>query len=191
MYSPDMIGHFGLAHEDYAHFTSPIRRYPDLLVHRAIRHIIQGGKAGTFRYSTADMVTLGEHCSMAERRADDASRDVESWLKCEYMREHVGETYSGVISAVTGFGLFVELSDIYVEGLVHVTALTNDYYKFDPVRHRLTGESSGRIFRLGDTIEVQVVRVDLDERKIDFVLNDSGAGKPGRSKKYKGKSRKR
>lgn len=191
VYSPDTIGHFGLAHEDYAHFTSPIRRYPDLLVHRAIRHILQGGKVAKFRYNTDDMVTLGEHCSMAERRADDASRDVESWLKCEYMQEHVGETYAGIISTVTSFGLFVELSDIYVEGLVHVTALTNDYYKFDPVRHRLTGESSGRTFRLGDPIEVKVVRVDLDERKIDFVLNDDGTDRPGRSKKYKGKSRKK
>ncbi len=191
VYSPDTIGHFGLAHEDYAHFTSPIRRYPDLLVHRAIRHILRGGTAAKFRYSTADMVTLGEHCSMAERRADDASRDVESWLKCEYMQEHVGETYGGIISTVTSFGLFVELSDIYVEGLVHVTALTNDYYKFDPVRHRLTGESSGRTFRLGDPIEVKVARVDLDERKIDFVLNDVGDSKPSRSKKYQGKSRKK
>ncbi|MGB0845188.1 MAG: ribonuclease R [Thiolinea sp.] len=189
VYSPETIGHFGLAHEDYAHFTSPIRRYPDLLVHRAIRHILQKGKAKGFRYSIADMETLGEHCSMAERRADDASRDVVSWLKCEYMQEHVGETYAGIISAVTSFGLFVELSDIYVEGLVHVTALTNDYYKFDPVRHRLTGESSGRIFRLGDPIEVKVVRVDLDERKIDFVLNESTKASKGRSKKYKGKSR--
>ncbi|MEZ5536175.1 MAG: ribonuclease R [Thiolinea sp.] len=192
MYSPDTIGHFGLAHEDYAHFTSPIRRYPDLLVHRAIRHILQGGTADNFMYTTEDMVSLGEHCSMAERRADDASRDVVSWLKCEYMQEHVGGIYSGIVSAVTSFGLFVELDEIYVEGLVHVTALTNDYYKFDPIRHRLTGESSGRVFRLGDSIRVKVARVDLDERKIDFVLDDSGE-KPARSKsqKFKGKSRKK
>nr|CAA6823280.1 MAG: 3'-to-5' exoribonuclease RNase R [uncultured Thiotrichaceae bacterium] len=193
VYSPDTIGHFGLAQEDYAHFTSPIRRYPDLLVHRAIRHIVQGNKASTFKYSTEDMVSLGQHCSMAERRADDASRDVVSWLKCEYMQEHVGGTYDGVISAATSFGLFVELNDIYVEGLVHVTALANDYYKFDPVRHRLTGESSGRTFSLGDSITVKVARVDLDERKIDFVLEDSGkqSKPPKKSKKFKGKSRKK
>lgn len=170
-YSPEgETGHFGLAHEDYAHFTSPIRRYPDLLVHRAIRHILQGGTAQNFHYSHNDMVLLGEHCSMTERRADDATRDVMAWLKCEYMQEHVSESFDGVISGVTNFGLFVELSDIYVEGLVHVTALTSDYYRFDPIRHRLTGENSGRTFHLGDKIRVTVVRVDLDERKIDFVL---------------------
>ena len=109
---------------------------------------------------------------MAERRADDASRDVTAWLKCEYMQEHVGDVFDGIVSAVTNFGLFVELSDIYVEGLVHVTALTNDYYRYDPVRHRLTGESSGRTFRLADSIRVKVARVDLDERKIDFILAD-------------------
>ncbi len=191
MYSPDAIGHFGLAHEDYAHFTSPIRRYPDLLVHRAIRHILQGGKADNFAYTTEDMVSLGEHCSMAERRADDASRDVVSWLKCEYMQEHVGSTYSGIVTAVTSFGLFVELDAIYVEGLVHVTALTNDYYKFDPVRHRLTGESSGRSFRLGDSIRVKVARVDLDERKIDFVLEHSDNSGNSKRRTFKGKSRKK
>lgn len=170
VYSPEVLGHFGLAQEYYAHFTSPIRRYPDLLVHRAIRHILRGGKASNYHYTHKDMLALGEHCSMTERRADDATRDVIAWLKCEYMQEHVGETFSGVISGVTGFGLFVELSDIYVEGLIHVTALTNDYYHFDPARHQLKGENSGRIYRLGDTLQVTVARVDLDERKIDFVL---------------------
>ena len=170
-YSPDSsIGHFGLALEDYAHFTSPIRRYPDLLIHRAIRHILQQGSAQRFPYTHNDMILLGEQCSMTERRADDATRDVMAWLKCEYMQDHVGESFEGVISGVTNFGLFVELSDIYVEGLVHVTALTNDYYRFDPIRHRLTGENSGRTFHLGDKIRVTVVRVDLDERKMDFVL---------------------
>ncbi len=186
-YSPDAeTGHFGLSHDDYAHFTSPIRRYPDLLVHRAIRHLTEGGTASTFPYSHSDMQSLGEHCSMAERRADDASRDVAAWLKCEYMQEHVGEVFDGIITSVTNFGLFVELSDIYVEGLVHVTALTNDYYRFDPVRHRLTGESSGRTFRLADSIRVKVARVDLDERKIDFILADS-ADKPA-SKRKTGKA---
>jgi ribonuclease R len=170
VYSPEATGHFGLAHPYYAHFTSPIRRYPDLLVHRAIRHILQGGTAADFTYSFKDMQALGTHCSMTERRADDATRDVTAWLKCEYMQEHVGESFSGIISGVTGFGLFVELSKIYVEGLIHVTALTGDYYHFDPMRHQLSGENSGRKYRLGDTINVTVARVDLDERKIDFVL---------------------
>jgi ribonuclease R len=149
VYSPEANGHFGLAQEHYAHFTSPIRRYPDLLVHRAIRHILRGGKVSNFDYKHKAMVALGEHCSMTERRADDATRDVTAWLKCEYMQEHVGDSFSGVISGVTGFGLFVELSDIYVEGLVHITALTSDYYHFDPARHQLTGENSGRIYQIG------------------------------------------
>ncbi|PID48963.1 MAG: ribonuclease R [Proteobacteria bacterium] len=191
-YSPDgEIGHFGLAHDDYAHFTSPIRRYPDLLVHRAIRHLLTGGTAATFRYSMADMLALGEHCSMAERRADDATRDVEAWLKSEYMQEHVGETFDGIISSVTNFGLFVELANIYVEGLVHVTALDNDYYRFDPIRHRLTGENAGRVFRIGDRLRVKVARVDLDERKIDFILADDkpATDKPkGKTKPAKSKS---
>jgi ribonuclease R len=170
VYSPEATGHFGLAHPYYAHFTSPIRRYPDLLVHRAIRHIVQGGTAADFTYSFKDMQALGTHCSMTERRADDATRDVTAWLKCEYMQEHVGENFTGIISGVTGFGLFIELSKIYVEGLIHVTALSGDYYHFDPMRHQLSGENSGRKYRLGDTINVTVARVDLDERKIDFVL---------------------
>lgn len=193
VYSPEANGHFGLAQEHYAHFTSPIRRYPDLLVHRAIRHILRGGKVSNFDYKHKAMVALGEHCSMTERRADDATRDVTAWLKCEYMQEHVGDSFSGVISGVTGFGLFVELSDIYVEGLVHITALTSDYYHFDPARHQLTGENSGRIYRLGDTLQVTVARVDLDERKIDFVLVKTEGGqerKPaGKNRKSGGKSK--
>lgn len=170
MYSPDNIGHFGLALEAYAHFTSPIRRYPDLLVHRAIRHIIAGKSGKKWRYSHENMVQLGEHCSMTSRRADEATRDVSDWLKCEYMRDRVGETHAGVISGVTGFGLFVELSDIYIEGLVHVTSLKNDYYQFDATGHRLTGERTRKVYRLGDTLTVKVVRVDLDEKKIDLEL---------------------
>jgi ribonuclease R len=170
VYSPDNIGHFGLALESYAHFTSPIRRYPDLLVHRAIRHIISDRKAAKWPYSHEDMVQLGEHCSMTSRRADEATRDVSDWLKCEYMRDRVGETHEGVISGVTGFGLFVELSDIYIEGLVHVTSLKNDYYQFDASGHRLTGERTRKVYRLGDSITVKVVRVDLDEKKIDLEL---------------------
>lgn len=191
---PESARHFGLAQKDYAHFTSPIRRYPDLLVHRAIRHLIQGNKADSYSYSPTDMKELGEHCSMTERRADDATRDVLAWLKAEYMLDKVGEVFKGYITAVTGFGLFVELTDIYVEGLVHVTSLKSDYYRFDPALHRLTGESSGRSFRLGDQITVQVARVDLDDRKIDFMLPGAagvsvgdGERKPKKPKNTKAK----
>jgi len=170
VYSPDNVGHFGLGLEAYAHFTSPIRRYPDLLVHRAIKHAISKQKKASWHYSEEAMVQLGEHCSMASRRADEATRDVADWLKCEYMRDRVGEVHEGVISGVTGFGLFVELSDIYIEGLVHVTALKNDYYQFDASGHRLMGERTRKSYRLGDSIRVKVVRVDLDEKKIDLDL---------------------
>ncbi len=184
-YSPDNIGHFGLAHENYAHFTSPIRRYPDLLVHRAIRHILAGKKPASFAYNVDHMQTFGEHCSTTERRADEATRDAVDWLKCEFMLDKVGETYSGIITSTTSFGIFVELQDIYVEGLVHVTALGNDYYHYDPTRHWLIGERSNRIFRLGDPVDVKVVHVNLDDRKIDFELNE----KPGH-KAPTGKARK-
>lgn len=172
VYSPDNVGHFGLAYTAYAHFTSPIRRYPDLLVHRAIRHLTSGGTAEDFRYSEGDMAAMGEHCSMTERRADEATRDAVDWLKCEFMLDKVGTDYDGIINSVLGFGLFVELQDIYVEGLVHITALKNDYYHFDPIAHLLVGEGSGQVYRLGDLIRVTVARVDLDDRKIDFVLAD-------------------
>jgi ribonuclease R len=170
VYSPELKGHFGLALEAYAHFTSPIRRYPDLLVHRAIRHVLQGKKAESFIYGVPDMVVLGEHCSANERRADDATRDVTSWLKCEYMLDKIGEDFTGIISAVTGFGFFVELAEIYVEGLVHISNLGQDYFHFDPTSHQLKGERSNVNFRLGDSVKVKVVRVDLDEKKIDFEL---------------------
>ncbi len=171
VYSPDAeTGHFGLARADYAHFTSPIRRYPDLLLHRAIRHIVRKGKVSKFLYNHEDMVTRGEHCSMCERRADDATRDASDWLKCEYMLDKVGETFTGTVSTVTGFGLFIALDEIFIEGLLHVTSLSRDYYEFDPVGHRMIGKNSGRVFRLGDRLEVVVARVDLDEKKIDFDL---------------------
>jgi len=170
VYSPDLKGHFGLALEEYAHFTSPIRRYPDLLVHRGIRHALQGKKPESFVYSHPDMVLLGEHCSANERRADDATRDVVLWLKCEYMMDKIGEEFSGLISAVTSFGFFVELEEIYVEGLVHISNLGQDYFHFDPVSHQLRGERTNTVFRLGDSVKIQVVRVDLDEKKIDFEL---------------------
>lgn len=170
VYSPDLKGHFGLALEAYAHFTSPIRRYPDLLVHRAIRHCLQDKKPDSYHYGFPDMVMLGEHCSANERRADDATRDVVSWLKCEYMMDKVGEEFPGIISAVTSFGFFVELADIYVEGLVHISNLAQDYFHFDASSHQLIGERTGIRYRLGDSVQVKVVRVDLDDKKIDFEL---------------------
>jgi len=170
VYSPELKGHFGLALDAYAHFTSPIRRYPDLLVHRAIRHCLQGKPVESFFYGVPDMVVLGEQCSAHERRADDATRDVVSWLKCEYMMDKVGEEFPGIISAVTSFGFFVELAEIYVEGLVHISNLAQDYFHFDATSHQLRGERTGINYRLGDSVTVRVARVDLDEKKIDFEL---------------------
>jgi ribonuclease R len=170
VYSPELKGHFGLALDAYAHFTSPIRRYPDLLVHRAIRHCLQGKKAEAFVYGVPDMILLGEQCSANERRADDATRDVVSWLKCEYMMDKIGEEFPGIISAVTSFGFFVELADIFVEGLVHISNLGQDYFHFDPTSHQLKGERTGMNFRLGDSLRIKVARVDLDEKKMDFEL---------------------
>jgi ribonuclease R len=187
-YSPHNIGHFGLAHEKYLHFTSPIRRYPDLLVHRAIRHVLAGGKAEEFAYENANMQVFGDQCSLTERRADDATRDAVDWLKCEYMLDKIGETYPGIISSVTSFGIFVELQAIYVEGLVHVTALGNDYYRYDPARHRLIGDRTNQIYRLGDLVTVKVVQVNLDERKIDFELVQKQSVLDKRRSRGKGKT---
>ena len=195
VYSPDCDGHFGLSLDAYAHFTSPIRRYPDLLVHRAIRHIIRGNKVASYFYRHSDMVTLGDHTSTCERRADEATRDAISALKCEYMLDKVGESYTGVINSVTGFGIFVELQDIYVEGLIHITGLPKDYYEFDPVGHKLVGERSGRVFRLGELVDVQVAKVNLDDRKIDFEMlgyeeeNAEAERQAAEKPKYKGKKR--
>jgi len=167
IYDPENKGHFGLAYEAYTHFTSPIRRYPDLLVHRAIKHILA-------RKPITDDISIlssaGSHCSMTERRADDATSEVTDWLKCEFMMDKVGQEFSGVISGVTGFGVFVELAEVYVEGLVHISNLPGDYYQFDPIKHALQGEHTGRRFRLGDPIKIKVGRVDLDQGQIDFVL---------------------
>ncbi|MCB1842414.1 MAG: ribonuclease R, partial [Halioglobus sp.] len=196
VYQAENLGHFGLHYEAYAHFTSPIRRYPDLLVHRGMRSVIRSGKRGgkavrrtrgaqaiprneIFPYDEHAMTVFGEHCSMTERRADDATREVNAWLKCEYLQDHVGDEFNGVISAVTGFGLFVELEDLYIEGLVHITAMPGDYYNFDASHQRLTGERSGRSFQLGGSVRVQVARVDLDDKKIDLELIDS---QPSRKK---------
>ncbi len=193
VYSPDNIGHFGLAFDAYVHFTSPIRRYPDLLVHRAIRHALAHRPRPEFQYTKEDMRVLGEHASMTERRADEATRDAVDWLKCEYMMDKVGGEFDGIVSGVTSFGLFVELDEIYAEGLVHVTALKNDYYHFDPIKHWLTGERLGAVYRLGDKVRVRVLRVDLDERKIDFELVEPAAGRRGRKgrKKTAGKTTRR
>lgn len=189
IYSPDNKGHFGLAHEAYAHFTSPIRRFPDLLVHRAIRHVLRGGKPREFGYNHESMVSLGEHSSMTDRRADEATRDAAEWLKCEFMMDKVNESFDAIVSSVTSFGLFVQLESIFVEGLVHITALPSDYYHFDPVGHRLRGERAGKVYRLGDPVHVKLIRVDLDERKIDFEIEEK---KPKtKSKKAPAKKRRK
>ena len=165
VYSPENVGHFGLAYEHYTHFTSPIRRYPDLLVHRAIKAVLQGE-----RYAPGSWADLGRHCSETERRADDATREVEAWLKCYYMKDRVGEEFEGSISAVTGFGIFVALDGVYVEGLVHISELGGDYFQFDAARHELRGERMKKRYRLADRIRVRIARVDLEMSRMDFVL---------------------
>jgi ribonuclease R len=175
VYQPENKGHFGLALEHYAHFTSPIRRYPDLLLHRAIKHLLRGGERGDFDYSPARMEELGRHCSFTERRAEDAARDVDERLKCQFMQRHVGDDFAGIISGVTSFGLFVELDELGVSGLVHITALPNDYYNFDPVSSSLTGKRRGRRYRLSDPVKVEVAGVNVEERKIDFRLVEGGS----------------
>lgn len=209
VYQPENKGHFGLHYPAYAHFTSPIRRYPDLLVHRGIRRVVRSDlpskrvlrqdaapipEKRIFPYDFAVMLAFGEQCSMTERRADDATREVDAWLKCEFLQDHVGDTFEGVVAAVTSFGLFIELSQLYIEGLVHISALPADYYHFEQGKQRLVGERSGRSFNLGDQVTVQVARVDLDEKKIDLEMIDSaprkkaGSGKPRKQdKRGKGK----
>ncbi|MEJ2309784.1 MAG: ribonuclease R [Gammaproteobacteria bacterium] len=197
VYSTENVGHFGLAYPAYTHFTSPIRRYPDLLVHRAIKHLVNGGKPKDFIYGIADLQAMAEHCSATSRRADEATRDAMDTLKAEYMQNKVGEEYSGIITSVTSFGLFVMLDDIYVDGLVHITALDRDYFHFDPVGHRLTGDRTGITYRLGDPLKIRVAAVNIEDRKIDFVLAESaskakGEGKAGQQpKKRKPRSRSR
>ena len=165
VYSPDNAGHFGLAYESYTHFTSPIRRYPDLLVHRAIKAVLKKS-----RYEPGNWHELGAHCSMTERRADDATRDVAAWLKCYYMKDRVGDTFNGSISGVTAFGAFIALDEVYVEGLLHVSELGRDYFHFDASKHQMMGERTRKRYRLGDRLQVKVVRVDLDTSRIDFAL---------------------
>jgi len=172
-YRPDNVGHFGLSYEAYAHFTSPIRRYPDLVVHRAIKAVLAGRQ---YRPAGTSWAELGVHCSQTERRADEATRDVENWLKCYFMRDKVGETFNGTISGVTSFGIFVTLDDLNIDGLVHVTELGRDYFHFDPARHAMVGERGGRSFQLAGRVRVKVARVDLETTKIDFTLADDAAG---------------
>lgn len=167
IYSPDNVGHFGLAYESYTHFTSPIRRYPDLLIHRAIKSAVAARQ-----YEPGDWSDIGLHCSATERRADEATREVDAWLKCFYMQDRINEEFAGSISAVVPFGIFVALDDVFVEGLVHVSELGQDYFHFDTAAHAMVGERTGRRFRLSDRVRVQLVRVDLDQNKIDFRLVD-------------------
>ncbi len=169
-YQPENRGHFGLALQAYAHFTSPIRRYPDLLVHRAIRYALTGSKPAGYAYSPAEMAAMAVHCSQRERAAEEAERDVDERFKCAWMEKHVGSEFDGVVTGVTSFGLFVELDESKVSGLVHISQLANDYYHFDPVRKLLKGERNGGQFRLGDHVRVQVLRASLEDRKIDFRL---------------------
>ncbi len=212
VYTPVNDGHFGLALDHYAHFTSPIRRYPDLLVHRAIGHLLDGGKPSNYGYSDTEMASLGETCSMTERRAEEATRDVVGWLKCEYMQHHIGDEYLGVISSVTSFGLFVQLDNLFIDGLVHVSTLGQDYFQFDPSSLTLRGERTGVRYGLGDTVRVRIAAANLDERKIDFEMleilsvgsslgqatnkknkrrKDKGAGKDKVSKAGKAKNKKK
>ncbi len=174
VYQPDCIGHFGLALDAYAHFTSPIRRYPDLLVHRAIRHALQGGSTEQYVYSDNDMIAIAANCSALERRATEAERDVDDRYKCAFMEKHVGSQFTGTVSGVASFGLFVELDETRINGMVHITQLPNDYWHFDPKRRLLTGERRGMKFRLGDRLKVLVLRASLEDRKIDFRLVQAG-----------------
>jgi ribonuclease R len=184
-YTPNNIGHFGLALDAYAHFTSPIRRYPDLLVHRGIGYLLDGGKPAAFNYDSSGMEQAGKSCSMLERRAEEATRHVEARFKCAYMLDRIGDVLPGVVTGVTHFGLFVTLDDLFIEGLVHVTSLGNDYYHSEHGGLRLTGERTGTSFGLGETVTVRVVRVNVDEAKLDLALDDQ---RPSRDK---GRSRRR
>ncbi|MBD2783228.1 ribonuclease R [Xenorhabdus sp. DI] len=207
IYEPENRGHFGLALRSYSHFTSPIRRYPDLALHRAIKYLLaqendapengavepRSTSTGGWHNDLEQMLQLGNHCSMTERRADEATRDVADWLKCDFMQDQVGNIFTGLITSVTGFGFFVRLHDLFIDGLVHVSTLDNDYYRYDNVGQRLIGESSGQTYRLGDEVEIRVEAVHMDERKIDFTLLSTtrkarNQGKTARNKAKKGAS---
>ncbi len=186
IYSPDNKGHFGLAYEAYTHFTSPIRRYPDLLVHRGIKTVLDGE-----RMPAKDLADVGLHCSMTERRADEATRDVDAWLKTYFMRDRIGEEYDGTVSAVTSFGIFVALDGIFIEGLVHVSELGQDYFHYDQARHWMLGERTGKRYRLGDRVRIKVIRADIETSKIDFTLIErvEAGEEPGAAKKKAGRKK--
>lgn len=173
VYQPENVGHFGLALPEYAHFTSPIRRYPDLMVHRGIRHVLRGGDAASFAWDAGRMAELGQQCSYTERRADEATRDALSWLKCEYMQDKIGEEFDALVTGVVDFGLFVQARGLQIDGLVHVSSLGADYFSRDQSGYRLVGQRSGRVFRLGDHLRVRLINVGIDERKIDFELAEA------------------
>ncbi|MGS0725852.1 ribonuclease R family protein, partial [Shewanella sp. 0m-11] len=184
-YTPDNEGHFGLALEEYSHFTSPIRRYPDLILHRVIRYLLakqegnltdQWTADGGYHYKIEELDKLGEECSTTERRADEATRDVNDWLKCEFMQDHVGDTFEAVIASVTHFGMFVRLNDLFIDGLVHISSLGSDYYQYDNMRQRLVGEASGQVYQIGDMVTVKVAGVNLDDRQIDLMMEGDSAG---------------
>ncbi|GGB46812.1 ribonuclease R [Shewanella inventionis] len=187
IYTPDNEGHFGLALEAYSHFTSPIRRYPDLILHRVIKYLLAKEQGeikdkwtsdGGYQYQLEELDLLGEECSTTERRADEATRDVSDWLKCEYMQDHVGDTFDAVIASVTSFGLFVRLNELFIDGLVHISSLASDYYQFDPMRQRLIGENTRQVYQVGDEVTVKVAAVNLDDRQIDLLMEgDSGKGR--------------
>lgn len=175
VYQPENIGHFGLALAEYAHFTSPIRRYPDLMVHRGIRHVLRGSTAADFPWPGARMAEIGQQSSMTERRADEATRDAMSWLKCEYMQHRLGEEFDALVTGVVDFGLFAQVKGLQIDGLVHVSSLGADYFSRDRSGYRMIGARSGRTFRLGDHLRVRLVNVVIDERKIDFELAEARA----------------
>ena len=203
-YSPQNIGHFGLAYEAYLHFTSPIRRYPDLLVHRGIRYcLLQKKKTSNHKlalekknfppqsafYDIPKMNELAEHCSATERRADEATREAINWLKCYYMQNKLGQVFEGIITGVTGFGVFIELKNIYVEGLLHITELKDDYYHHDAVHHLLRGKRTGAVYRLGDSIQVKIVKANPEERELDFALPEKCSIKENKIKTRQAKSK--
>jgi ribonuclease R len=174
LYQPTNIGHFGLALDEYAHFTSPIRRYPDLVVHRAIKHVIAGGDAGTFVYGAGRMDGLGRECSTKERRADEAMRGALQYLKCEYLRRHVGEEFEATITGVVDFGFFAQITSLQIDGLVHVSSLRDDEYYIDDRLQAWCGRRGKRRYQLGQLVRIRVVKVDLDERQVDFAVADAG-----------------
>lgn len=191
VYQPANIGHFGLGLDSYAHFTSPIRRYPDLLVHRGIGHVIDRKKPGAFGYDGAAMEQAGRVCSMLERRAEEATRHVDARLKCAYMQDRIGDVLPGIVSGVTHFGLFVTLDDLNVDGLVHVSSIGHDYYHCEAGGTRMTGERTGNSFELGQAVTVRVLRASIEQAKVDFELVQDSSDTVQSDSKSRGRGRKR